>query len=130
MASITASQLKDWLKTQTTSPSWTTGKLDAMKDKTICIYSGLTPRSAIAPVGGGPNTYAEAVFRIFIRWTNSSAECEAKAKSLYTLLRFRSVIISENKSHLIPVHDEPVNLGTDDKGICEYAIDLKVICER
>lgn len=126
---MTTEAFKNWLKTVIDSPSFTIGKLDTSKPQTICVYSGVfsgTNRPAI----GGAEGYSEKTIRILLRWGNNFAKAETKAQQVYGLLRNKTVSIGGVKTCIVCKHSEPVSLGTDDKGVYEFSIDLTLIFER
>lgn len=127
---ITATELKDWLKSRVNSPNWTVGKLDQTKEQTICVYSGLNTQAAVLNVAGSTGSYAPVMFRVLVRWGKGYADATAKANEVFAVLAQGTRTINEKFAHIYPVYNEPISLGTDDKGIYEYAIEIKIICER
>ena len=130
MAALTAKELRDWLKPQVSSPSWTIGRLDSTKSQTICIYSGLTPQTAIHNVAGSKGTYKPVGFRVLIRWTNDFAASSEKAAEVYEVLAQRSRSIAGKMAYIFHRFSEPVNLGSADDGVFEQAVDITIITER
>ena len=119
---------KDWLKTVIDSPSYTIGKLDTSKPQTICIYSGLSA-GPYRPAVGNASGYGEKTIRILVRWGQNYAAAEAKAQEVYDALS--NIIKVEGVTTCIMRNQsEPVNLGTDDKGVYEFSIDITLYYER
>lgn len=126
---MTTKLFKDWLKSVVETPSITTGKLDTTKEQTICVYGGLSSTSAINTVGGHSGYYPKHI-RIIVRWTTNSSDAETKANEVYSAVGNVNTTIAGKSVCILPLHSEPVALGTDDKGVYEYAIELKLFCER
>ena len=126
---MTTEAFKNWLKTVVASPSFTIGKLDTSKPQTICIYSG---RSAGThrPKLGNESGYGEKTIRILIRWGTNYARAEEKAQQVYNVLSDKTIIVDGVTVCFIRKHPEPVSLGTDDKGVYEFSIDLNLYYER
>ena len=126
---MTTEAFKNWLKTVIDSPSFTIGKLDTSKPQTICVYSGVFS-GANKPAVGNVSGYSEKTIRILMRWGNNFAKAETKAQQLYDSLSNKTVKINEKIVCISCKYAEPVNLGTDDKGVYEFSIDLTLIFER
>ena len=126
---MTTEVFKNWLKTVIDSPSFTIGKLDTSKLQTICVYSGISPGSN-RPAVGNESGHSEKTIRILLRWGNNFAKAEAKAQQLYSLLRNKTVKIGGVTTCIVCKYSEPTSLGTDDKGVYEFSIDLTLIFER
>lgn len=127
---ITTTAIKDWLKTVISSPSWTTGKLDQTKEKTICVYGGRGVQLARIVVGGGEDSHYTRQIQIIVRWGQSSSAAEGKAVEVYEKIKNESVILEGKRVWVRATQEEPVSLGTDDKGIHEYSIIARLTCER
>ena len=120
---------KDWLKTVVDSPSFTIGKLDTSKHQTICIYSGLSAGSN-KPAVGNASGYGEKSIRILVRWGQNFAVAEEKAQQVYDVLGDRVIDVGGVTSCIVRKQTEPVSLGTDDKGVYEFSIDITLYHER
>lgn len=119
---------KNWLKTVIDSPSFTIGKLDTSKPQTICIYSGLSSGS-YKPAVGNASGYGEKSVRILVRWGQNFAVAEAKAQEVYDALS-NVIKVDGVTTCIMRKHPEPVSLGTDDKGVYEFSIDITLYHER
>lgn len=126
---MTTEAFKNWLKTVIDSPSFTIGKLDTSKTQTICIYSGLSSGSN-KPSVGNESGYSEKTIRILVRWGQNFAKAETKAQQVYDMLSNKTIEVEGVTTCLMPKYSEPVSLGTDDKGIYEFSIDLTLYYER
>lgn len=126
---MTTEAFKNWLKTVVDSPSFTIGKLDTSKSQTICVYSGLSA-GANRPKLGNETGYGEKSIRILIRWGTNFAKAEEKARQVYNLLGDNKITINEKTVCIVRKYTEPVSLGTDDKGVYEFSIDVNLFYER
>ncbi len=126
---MTLTDFKNWLKTQVNSPSMTTGKLDKSRAQTLCVYAG-SAAPAIINVGGGASGYVQRNIKILVRWGNNSKTAEAKATEIYNLISNVRFKVSGKNVFVMPRNSWPVSLGTDEKGIYEYAIEIQTTTER
>ena len=110
--------------------SLTIGKIDSTKDKSIGIYgdSSYTRIEAI----GRESKYDIANIRILINWNKNLAETEAASRSLYEHLRYQTDFdINNIHIHYIDlIQGEPLFVGTDDNGIYEYVISMRIYYRR
>ena len=122
---IYLSDIRDWLKSVTSAEHYYIGKLDNKQDRSIGVYSlkqSGTPTRAI----GGESTYDTISVSLLIHYT------EEFARRLYeTLYGIKNVEIKEHKIYIIELlTEEPVDVGTDDKGVYEQVIEVKFYYER
>lgn len=123
--------IRDWLKPQITDLSTAyIGKIDATKEKVICIYGRSSSGSKIA-VGGLQNT-SSAVKRIsiLVQWSKNCDTSEQKAQIIYNIFQGNHVSISGVDCFFDMKSDEPVLIGTNDSDIYEYVIDLDIIYKK
>lgn len=126
---MTTEAFKNWLKTMVDSPSFTIGKLDTSKTQTICVYSDLSGNPN-RPAVGGASGYGSKAIRILVRWGQNFAKAEEKAQEVYKTLESNSIINGDKTACIICNHAQPVGLGTDDKGVYEFSIDITLHYER
>ena len=119
---IYLSDIRDWLKSVTSAEHYYIGKLDNKQDRSIGVYSlkqSGTPTRAI----GGESTYDTISVSLLIHYTDNARETEEFARRLYeTLYGIKNII------ELLT--EEPVDVGTDDKGVYEQVIEVKFYYER
>lgn len=109
------------------------GKLDNKKDKSIGVYNLNRQRPPQTAVGGLNNSsYRVKSVSILIHWNTSVRDTEKAAEQLYNMLKDTSnKIINDTKILFTKMQvDEPVDVGTDDKGIFEMVIELDIYYER
>lgn len=127
---LTLANVRDWLKPQIAdSESFTIGKLDMTKKQAVCIYNRQSTSNKIA-VGGLENTStANKKISVLVHWGTNCNTAELKAQEIYNLFQGTQTI-NGKKCFFDVEFDEPVSLGTDDKGIYEFTIELTIIYER
>lgn len=128
---MTLADVRDWLKPQITdADSFTIGKLDVAKSKSICIYNRSAPPNPIA-IGGLQNTsIATKKICILVHWGTNCNTAEVKAQEIYNLFQGMQATIGGKRCFFNMEFNEPIGVGTDDKGIYEYTIDLTITYER
>ncbi len=128
---ITTKDFREFIKTISRAEHYYIGMLSNKLDKSIGVYN--LKRSEPQPQAiGGESTYAVIGISLLIHWTNNADETERFALSLYEQLRtVKDVVINGHTVYMIQLLvPEPVDVGTDDKGIYERVIELKIYYER
>ncbi len=128
---ITLANIMDWLKTFEVAEHYYIGKLDNKMYKSIGIYTlkrSEPPTTAI----GGQSTYDTIGVSLLIHWNNNADETEITARNLFEILRtVKNVTINNTQVYMIQLlMPEPVDVGTDDRGIYERVIEMKIYYER
>jgi len=123
---LTTTMVKNWMKSVVTTQSITMGKLDRTKEQTVCVYGS---RSS-SPARLFPASYDDKTVQVIVRWTHDSELAETKAAEVYGQIANQAFQVQGKAARSIPVYDEPISLGTDEKGVYEYSIDLTIYCER
>ena len=109
------------------------GKLDDKKNKSIGVYNNNKQRPVQMAVGGLNNSsYRVKSVSILVHWNTSVRDTEKAAEQLYNMLRdLNHITINDTKAFFTKMLvDEPVDVGTDDKGIFESVIELDIYYER
>lgn len=109
------------------------GKLDDKNNKSIGIYNNNKQRPVQMAVGGLNNSsYRVKTVSILIHWNTSVRDTEKTAEKLYNMLSdMNHITINDTKVFFTKMLvDEPVDVGTDDKGIFESVIELDIYYER
>lgn len=129
---ISLKQIKDYFKTEYEwSESISIGKIDNNQEKAVCFYNSKR-QLAYSPVIGGKNnksTYIKPI-TILLRYTKNQDSAENNAQLIYEFFEERTFSIAGKRIFVIMNTEEPVNLGTDDKGIYEYLIEMDLYIER
>lgn len=109
------------------------GKLDDKKNKSIGVYNNNRQIPVQMAVGGLNNSsYRIKSVSILVHWNTSVRDTEKTAEQLYNMLRdMNHITINDTKVFFTKMLvDEPVDVGTDDKGIFESVIELDIYYER
>lgn len=129
---LTLEQIKDWLKSQDPDLNGciAVGGIDGNKEKYVGVYA-LKPsgsgRQRICIGGAAQTQYQERGASILIHWTASAVQAENKAVELYN--RFYGLAgVTMGTTRVISADPgaEPISVGKDIKGICEYVVQLKI----
>lgn len=128
---IYLSDIRDWLKSVTNTENYYIGKLDNKQDKSIGVYSLRQSRVPTRAIGS-ESTYNTISVSLLIHHNNNARETDEFARKLYeTLYSIKNVKINEHKIYMIELlTEEPVDVGTDDKGVYEQVIEVKFYYER
>ena len=128
---ITLANIRNIIKTFGFADNYYIGKLDNKKDKSLGIYS-LKRNDAPVTAIGGDSTYDIIGVSILIHWNNNADETEIIARKLYEKLRtVKDIKINNKQIYMIQLLvPEPVDVGTDDNGLYERVIEMKIYYER
>lgn len=128
---ITLASIRDWLKSYSNAEHFYIGKLDSKQDKSLGVYS-LKRSGAPVTAIGSDSTYNIIGVSLLIHWNTNANETEIEAKQLYETLRtIKNETINNSLVYMIELLvPEPVDVGTDDSGVYERVIELKVYYER
>ena len=122
---LTLADIRDYIKTFNVGDNFSIGKIDANKDKSIGIYQRQDYGTAQTKLGGFEctKTLIKQV-SILVHWNKNARETEVNAMAIYDgLLRASNVTINGQPVSYIDLRmPEPVDLGTDDKGVYERTI--------
>ena len=131
---IGLSNVRDWLKTlENKADNYYIGKLDNKTYRSIGVYqrkSSTPPRLCIG--GQENNSYNVKQISILIHWNMNARETEEFSMKLYEeLLNQKSVsICNHNVRYIKLFNNEPIDVGTDEKGVYERVIELEFYYER
>ena len=123
-----------YVKTLSVKPEhYYCGMLNSKKDKSFGIYQLKDSRSRDIALGGMTNTKtAVKGISILVHWTQSTRETEDIAAALYdTLATAQNVVIGGKQVNYIQLlHNESIDVGADENGICERVIEFIIHYER
>lgn len=118
-------EIADLLAELLDTESVTAGCIDTSYNKTIGIYQReeFVPRECI----GTESSYEISKIRILIHWNQNPTETESKVIEIAEL--FSSFENMETKKHIIKFAEVKAirSIGKDEKGICEYVVDINII---
>lgn len=129
---VSLKQIKDYFKKEYDwNESISIGKIDNNQEKAVCFYNS-NRQFAYSPVIGGKDnksTYIRPI-TILLRYTKYQNSAEEIAQKIYEFFEERTFFINSKRIFVMMNTDEPVFLGTDDKGVYEYSIELDLYEER
>lgn len=128
---IYLADIRNWLKRFNVADYYYSGRLDANKEKAICVYQRKSTIEAVRAIGG-KSSYNIKPISVLIHWNKNSTETEKAAYKLYEQLEaVSSFLLNGTKIYFIkPLQSEPVSVGADDSGIYEYVIEFDIYYER
>ena len=128
---ITTADVRDYLKSLSPARHFYCGKLDNKPDESVGVYSLRHTAPPVRAVGGEP-TYDVIGVSVLLHWNQNAKETELAARRLYqALYTAKNVTISEHTVYMIELLvPEPVDVGTDQKGVYERVIEMNIYYER
>ncbi|MEE0964179.1 MAG: minor capsid protein [Ruminococcus bromii] len=128
---MTLAHIRDWLKTFGIAEHYYIGKLDNKQDRSLGVYT-LKGNGAPVTAIGTQSTYDIIGVSLLLHWSNNANETEVTARTLYEKLRtIKNFKINDKQIYMIELLvPEPIDVGTDDKGIYERVIEMNLYYER
>ncbi len=128
---ITLADVRDCLKTLFAADHYYIGKLDNKQDRSLGVYS-LKRSGAPVTAIGQESTYEIIGASLLIHWSQNARQTELAARQLYETLRtVKNLTINDHIVYMLELQEpEPVDVSTDDKGVFEFVVDLKIYYER
>ena len=128
---------RDWLKAnwldsndKPIADHYHIGKINNNNEKSIGIYStnGLKRVEAF----GKNSSYDIAGISILVHWNKNANDTEIIARSLYETLRYvTNTAMGNSYVYIVEMSEgEPISIGTDDNGVYEYHIGLRLYYRR
>ena len=129
---MTLKQYKDYFKDNFKwTDSISTGKIDNNKEKAICFYNSQRNSSYVGVFGGVKNKSTSIKpITILLRYTKNQNSAEEMARQIYDFFNERSFFINQKRIFTQMIYSEPIDLGTDEKNVYEYSIELDFYEER
>ncbi len=127
------SDVRDYIASLSLAGHVYSGKLDAKQDRSIGVYNSRHSHAYRTALGGpAMESYGTRYVTFLVHWNKSQKETEKVAADLFNVLcRIREGTINGQQIKFIqPLTDGPVDVGTDDAGIFEMAIEAAVIFEK
>lgn len=126
------SDIRDYIESLQIADHNYIGKLDNKQDRSIGVYQRNTNQNAVA-VGGLKNKkYGVKSVSILIHWNKNARETEENAYAIYEKMRdIRNVTMNDTLVYYaMPQTPEPVDVGTDEKGVYERVIWLDIYYQQ
>lgn len=118
--------IRDHFKTEYGwADSISVGRIDKGSDRAVCFYNSKHATPKVTALGGKANkSFRLLPVTVLLRWTNSPNQAAEKAQELYDFFDEKTFVIDNKRVFVISRYDSPIDLGSDDKGICEYSLEL------
>lgn len=121
-----------WVKSlETKADNYYCGMLNAKKEKSFGVYQLKESRARTVAIGGNTKTEVKGI-SILVHWTSSTRETENIAAELYkNLAEATDISVGGEKVNYIQLlHNEPIDVGMDENGVCERVIEFVLYYER
>lgn len=121
-----------WIKSLATkADNYYCGMLNAKKEKSFGVYQLKDSRARDIALGNQTKTGTKGI-SILVHWTSSTRETENIAAKLYkNLAEATDISVGGNKVNYIQLlHNEPIDVGMDENGVCERVIEFVIYYER
>jgi len=126
--------VSEWLKTlNTIFDHYYIGFLGKKMDKSLGVYNLKRENQPIIAIGGLENTsYNVKKISLLIHYSNASDNTEEIANALFEeIMTSHPDTIGRHKVQFIGMlTNEAIDVGRDDKGICEYVIEFEIFYKR
>lgn len=131
---LTLKMIKEWLKTlELGTNNFYIGKLDNKKDMSIGTYKSKNSLAPYIALGGLSNTsYRKKAITFLVHWDKNQDTTEQTSALLYKKMEAKTdIMINGIKVMYIELLDnEPIDVGTDEKGVYEMVINAVFYYER
>jgi hypothetical protein len=127
---MTLLELKEYFKTNFSwNESISIGKTDNNQEKAICFYNSNRNQPYSPMIGCNKSTKIIPI-TILLRYTKNKNTADLMAKSIYEFFERRTFLIGNKRVFTMMIYDDPIDLGTDDKGVYEYSFEIDFYNER
>lgn len=103
-------------------------KIDNNLEKALCLYNSKRQIAYIDKLN--LSTYTIKPLTLLMRYGNNQDTAETEIYKLYNFLNKKVSTINGKRVRFILLYENPINLGTDDKGIIEYSLEIDAYIER
>ena len=121
-------QIRDYIKTANIAENYYIGKLDAKKEKSIGVYQLKKRNEYERAIGTEENDRIKHKgISVLVHWNKNAAETERAAQELYNFLKNtqpKTIIGNKEISFIQVLHNEPIDISTDEFGIYERVIEF------
>lgn len=129
------SDIRDWIKGFNAAKNYYIGKLDNKKDYSLGVYQRRNDTPPRICVGGRDKaSYEVKAISILLHHNSNADETEKRAMFLYNRLmdqQGEEVTIGEHRIQCIELlQNEPVDVGSDEKGVYERVIEFNLYYEK
>lgn len=101
------------------------GRIDKNSDRAVCFYHSKHAAPKITALGGKANkSFKLLPVTVLLRFTNSPVKAAEKAQELYDFFDEKTFVIENKRVFVISRYDYPIDLDSDENGVCEYSLEL------
>ncbi len=122
-----------WLRTlEAKADNYYCGVLDKKKEKSFGVYH-LAKRPYEMAVGGrDPTRTRSHGVSLLVHWNSSTRQTQNAAIALYRAIESaeQPTIGSSHGKYIQMQQNEPIDVGIDENGICEYVIEFVIYYEE
>jgi hypothetical protein len=129
---MTTENVLRWIKSLSAkADNYYCGMLNAKKEKSFGVYQLKDSRARDIALGNQTQTGTKGI-SVLVHWTTSTRETENIAAELYkNLAEATDINIGGNKVNYIQLlHNESIDVGMDENGVCERVIEFVIYYER
>lgn len=129
---MTLRDIRDYISMLKVSENVYMGRMDTKKEKSIGVYASKHNREYQTALGGIQNkSYEVKYITLLVHWNRSPTETESAASTLFKkIIATREKNINgKNIKFAQPLY-ELQDIGTDEYGIFEMAIEVAFICDK
>jgi hypothetical protein len=124
---MTLRDVMEWLQgLEAKADNYYCGTLDVKKNKSIGVYQLKSRLGSQMAIGGRDNTKTRSkAISLLVHWTQNSDDTEKFAKALYDELEGvkNAAMGGHTVNYIDLLQYEPVDVGTDERGIFERVIE-------
>ena len=97
----------------------------------VCFYNSKRQSQPVKALGGRHNSsYGIKALTILLSYTTDSLKAELMAIAIQNYYDERKCRINGRNVYFTLLYNEPIALGTDERGVYEYSFELNVYYER
>lgn len=131
---MTLAEVLKWIKTLDLQFSnYYVDLIDKKKEKVLGVYNLKSAQKPIIAIGGLDYTsYNIKRISLLIHWNKNGDESERKAIETYQKIMFSypKQIGTYDINFISMLNNNPIDVGRDDQGICEYVIEFEIYYKR
>lgn len=129
---MTLSDIHDYVKSLGVSDSVYMGKLDSKPEKSIGVYNSKHQHPYSTALGGPSlRSYEVKYITLLVHWNKSPQETENAGKQLFeAVTAAREETINNKTIKFVQPLYELQDVGTDDFGVYEMAIEAAFVCGK
>jgi len=125
---MTLKQYRDYFRD---AFGWThaisSGKIDDSEEIAVCFLNSEREIENIQTYGGAKKGYNLKAITILLRYTKDADEAEEMAVRIQDFFHKKSFLIGEQSVFAHVIYNEPIWIGANDDGVCQYSFEIDFI---